>query len=108
MFHAISNTQWALSGVRVRTFLQGVEQVVVILYGLLVVPLDLHAVTGIEKLRVLAVLEEVLIVQLEVSQHQLVLVWLHCLELKHTRNLGYFYIQNGSFPKVLHLISAMT
>ncbi len=75
--------------------------------GLLVVPLDLHAVAGVEELRVLAILEEVLIVQLEVPQHQLVLVCLHRLELKHTRTLSCFYIQSGAFPKVLHLITTL-
>lgn len=53
------------------------------LYGLLIVPLDLNVVRGVEKLGVLAVFEEVLIVQLEVPQHQLVLVCFHRLELKH-------------------------
>lgn len=65
------------------------------LYGLLIVPLDLNVVRGVEKLGVLAVFEEVLIVQLEVPQHQLVLVCFHRLELKHKRTLSCFYIHNG-------------
>ena len=61
------------------TFLHGAKQVVEMLRRADVVLLDLHAVVGAKELRVLAVAHVVAVVELQVSHHQPVLVWLHAL-----------------------------
>lgn len=92
---SLSEASCLLRG-EVCTFLQGAEQVVEMLCRLLIVPFDLHVFIWIEKLRVSAVSEKVLIVQLKVPQNQLVLVCPHRLELKHKwTDISYFQIQNG-------------
>ena len=64
------------------TFLHGAEQVVKVLSGLVVLPLHLLPVVGSKLLGVLAVTKEVLVVELQVPDHQPVLVLLHALELR--------------------------
>lgn len=66
----------------VRTLLGGADHRVVVLVGLVVVGLHLHSVLGREHLGVLAVPEEVLVVLLQVSQRQPVLLHPQGLKLQ--------------------------
>lgn len=58
------------------------QQVVVVLGGIVISALSLHALVGAEQFRVLAVTHEDLIVLLQVFQSQTVLLHLQSLELK--------------------------
>lgn len=63
------------------TLLHGSQQVVIVLCGVVISALSLHALVCTEQLRVLAVAHEGLIVLLQVFQSQTVILHLQSLEL---------------------------
>ena len=65
--------------------LRGADHGVVVLVGAVVAGLHLHSVLGPEHLRVLAVSQEVLVVQLQVPQRQAVLLHPQGLKLQEHR-----------------------